>query len=89
MEMQPDEIKNQLKAFFKREFQNVDIELTESTHLLDEWFVDSFGIVNTTLFIEEYFDIAMSRADINASNFRSIETLAQFVAGQLKKTDAK
>ena len=83
--MDLEQIKLQIKAFFEREFPDPDIELRPDTHLLDEWFVDSFGIVNTTLFLEEKFGIEISRADINAENFRSIETLSRYV--QLKRGD--
>lgn len=83
--MQSAEIKSQLKNFFEKEFPDSGVALTDDTDLLDDWFVDSFGIVNTTLFLEETFNIDVSRADINAENFRSIETLAQYVTHQLKK----
>jgi len=83
--MQPAEIKSQLQDFFEQEFPNPERALEHDTNLLDEWFVDSFGIVNTTLFLEEKFGIEVSRADINAKNFRSIETLSQYV--QLKRGD--
>ena len=85
--MDLEQIKLQIKAFFEREFPDPDMELRPDTHLLDEWFVDSFGIVNTTLFLEEKFGIEISRADINAQNFRSIETLSRYVANQLKRGD--
>ena len=85
--MDLEQIKLQIKAFFEREFPDPDMELRPDTHLLDEWFVDSFGIVNTTLFLEEKFSIEISRADINAKNFRSIETLSRYVANQLKRGD--
>lgn len=85
--MQTAEIKTQLKDFFEEEFPNPDSSLTDDTNLLNEWFVDSFGIVNTTLFLEQQFGIEISRADINAENFRSIETLSQYVAHQLKKSN--
>ena len=85
--MDLDQIELQIKAFFEREFPDPDMELSLDTHLLDEWFVDSFGIVNTTLFLEEKFGIEISRADINAENFRSIETLSRYVANQLKRGD--
>ena len=83
--MELDEIKRQIKHFFEEEFPNPEATLTFDTPILDEWFVDSFGIVNTTLFLEEKFGIEVSRADINAKNFRSIETLSQYV--QLKRSD--
>ena len=85
--MQITEIKSQLKNFFEEEFPNPGPSLTDDTNLLDDWFVDSFGIVNTTLFLEEKFGVEISRADINAITFRSIETLSQYVANQLKDID--
>ena len=85
--MQITEIKSQLKNFFEEEFPNPGASLTDDTNLLDDWFVDSFGIVNTTLFLEEKFGVEISRADINAITFRSIETFSQYVANQLKDID--
>lgn len=83
--MQPTEIKSHLKDFFEKEFPSPETKLTDDTNLLDDWFVDSFGIVNTTLFLEKKFNIEISRVDINAENFRSVETLSQYVAKQLTK----
>ncbi len=83
--MQSNEIKSQLIDFFQKEFPNPETDLTDDTDLLDDWFIDSFGIVNTTLFLEEKFGIEISRADINAENFRSVETLSRYVANQLTK----
>jgi acyl carrier protein len=83
--MQSNEIKSQLKDFFEKEFPNPGADFTDNTDLLDDWFIDSFGIVNTTLFLEEKFGIEISRADINAENFRNVETLSRYVANQLTK----
>jgi acyl carrier protein len=82
--MQSSEIKLHLKVFFEEEFPNPGNTLTDDTNLLNDWFVDSFGIVNTTLFLEKKFGIEVCRADINANTFRSIESLSQYVAQQLK-----
>jgi len=77
------EIKLELKEFFEREFPNSGIDLKNNTNLLDDWFIDSFGIVNTTLFLEQKFGIEIFRSDINATTFRNIETLSQFIADRL------
>ncbi len=78
-----NEIATRIKDFIEREFPQPGAELTLSTNLLEEWFIDSLGIVNTTLFLESAFGIDVRRADINAANFRSIETLARYVAERL------
>ena len=77
--MENADIAAQLRAFLKTEFPNPGIELSDSIDLLDQWFIDSLGIVLTILFIESTFGVAVSRADINAQNFRNITTLSEFV----------
>ncbi len=77
------EIKVELKAFFEREFPNPGIDLKDDTNLLNDWFIDSFGIVNTTLFLEQKFGIEISRSDINPTTFQSIETLSQFISNRV------
>lgn len=72
-----------LHAFFESEFPSPGVTLTEDTDLIADWFVDSFAIVQTVMFIEREFDIQVSRADINGENFKSIATLASFVSRRL------
>lgn len=82
--MEFSEIASRIKTFIEREFPNPGMALTDSTDLLEDWFVDSFGIVNTTLFLENHFGIEIRRADINAATFRNIQTLSHYVADHLK-----
>ncbi len=71
-----------LLTYLEREFPGQGTTLTETTDLLDEWFVDSFGIVQVVMFIETEYDIPVSRADINGQNFKSVSTLADFVTNR-------
>jgi acyl carrier protein len=68
-----------LKSFLEREFPSQERELTERTNLLEEWFVDSFGLIETVMFLETEFGLSVSRADINGENFKDIESLTRFV----------
>ena len=77
------EIANQLKAYLETLGYDQHAELTESTDLLEEWFVDSIGIVDTVLFMETQFGIDIKRADINRANFQTIATLTEFVEARL------
>ncbi len=81
--MTRSEIAAQLKTFLETELYNQGVELNESTDLLDGWFVDSIGIIQTTLFVESQFGITMARADINGANFQNIATLSEFVLRRL------
>ncbi len=83
--MNRKQISNRLRDFLKKEFPNDGVELTDSTDLLGEYFVDSLGIVSTVLFLENSFQIEVARADINGTNFKNIDTLSEFVEQSLKK----
>ncbi len=82
--MNQKQISNRLRDFLKKEFPNDGVELTNSTDLLGEYFVDSLGIVSTVLFLENSFQIEVARADINGANFKNIDTLSEFVEQSLK-----
>ena len=80
------EIIQDLKAFLQREFPNQGVDLTETTDLLGEWFVDSLGIIETVLYLEKTFGIAIKRADINGDNFHNLRTLSDFVVNRLDRS---
>ena len=80
---QEQEISAKLRGFLESEFPNEGTELDPTTDLLDEWFVDSLGIVQTVMFLEESFGIEIARADINGENFKNISALSAFVARRL------
>lgn len=79
------EIANKLKNYLEKQFPKPGMEITPSTDLLQEWFVDSLGIIQTVLFLETDFGVNVSRADINGTNFKNIRTLSEFIASRLKK----
>lgn len=77
------EITRSLRSYLETEFPNEGTELTDSTDLLNEWFIDSLAIVQTVLFLESNFGISLGRADIDAASFKSIDTLAGLIARRL------
>lgn len=81
--MNKNQIATRLTEFLQQEFPNPGMDLTESTDLLVEWFVDSLGIIETVLFIEQTFGVDIQRADINGTNFRNVATLSGFIADRL------
>jgi len=84
--MNSNEITTRLLQFLQQEFPNQGVDLTESTDLLDEWFVDSLGIIETVLFLEQTFGVDIQRADINGTNFHNVATLSAFVEDRLNNT---
>ena len=83
--MEVTEIAARLKAYLESEFPNDGAELSLTTSLLDDWFIDSLAIVQTVLFLESAFGISLGRADINAETFKTIASLSEFIAGRLEK----
>ena len=81
--MDQQQIAERLKAFLERQFPNDGAALEPDTDLLEDWFVDSLGIVETVLFIEEEFGLVLARADINGTHFRDLQSLSAFVAARL------
>lgn len=77
------EVVSRLRDYLETAFPNPGISLTDTTDLLEEWFVDSLGLVQTVMYLESEFNIAVSRADINGENFQNVSTLADFVARRL------
>ena len=86
--MTREEIATRIRAFLEEEFPAQDAALTNSTNLLDEWFVDSFGVVVTVLFLESAFAIKVSRSDINGTTFATIDSLTELVANRLAAPSA-
>ena len=81
--MNKTEVVDDLKSFLLQEFPNQGIDLTETTDLLGEWFVDSLGIIETVLYLEKTFGVDVRRADINGDNFQNLATLSDFVVSRL------
>ena len=77
--MEREQISGKIRQFFESSFPQAGSQLNNSTDLLREWFVDSFGIIETVLFLEEKFGVQLNRADISAENFGSVDTLTDFV----------
>ena len=76
------QIFDRLRQYLQDEFPNQGVELAGDTRLLDEWFVDSMGIIETVIFIEREFGVTMTRADINGETFQDINSLAAFIGAR-------
>ena len=83
--MNNSEIATRLLRYLQEEFPNQGVVLSETTNLLDEWFIDSLGIIETVLFLEKTFGVDIRRADINGDNFRDVAALSGFVATRLNQ----
>ena len=76
-------IAKRIREFLQNEYAGQGNTLTDTTHLLDDFFVDSFGVIETVMFLEKTFGIRLARVDINGDNFKNVESLSEFVSQRL------
>ncbi|MDC0723738.1 acyl carrier protein [Nannocystis bainbridge] len=77
------EIAATIHAYYTASYPHLGRALEYDTDLLNEWFVDSLGIVQTVQFLEDTFGIDVARADVQVDNFHSVRALAAYVRRKL------
>ena len=60
-------------------FTDNDEELANDASFLEEGIVDSTGILELVMFVEEAFGLSVQDEDIVPENFDSVESLTRFV----------
>ena len=69
-----------IKDFVIEEFiPDDDIDLDETTNLLEEEIVDSLGIFTLVSFIEKTFNVSVDAAEVNLGNFETLQTITNLV----------
>ena len=77
--MDYNDICERIRNYLLTSFPNPAMELTNDTPLLDGWFIDSMGVVQVVMFLEQEFGCEIRAADVNAENLRDVDSLARFV----------
>ena len=74
-------IKNEIKSYIVENFMFSDNgnELAEDASFLEEGIVDSTGVLELVMFVEETFNIAVEDQEIVPENFDSVGQLAAYV----------
>lgn len=81
--MDREMIVSKIRAYFLETYPHEGIELTDTTDLLNDWFIDSLGVVLTVTFLEEEFGIELRRGDIQPDHFQTVEAVARLVEKKL------
>ena len=78
--MENDPITTQIRDFVRKEFNvpATDADFTDDVHLFDYGYVDSFGAVNLTTFVETNFGIKITQTDMIAHPLNTIREIATF-----------
>jgi len=78
-------IENQIKAYILENFLFSDngYELAEDASFLEEGIVDSTGVLELVMFVEETYDIAVEDEEIVPENFDSVGQLAAYISRKM------
>lgn len=81
MTMNLDQIIPQLRQFIRGQFQvgDNDPDFNEDVHLFDYGYIDSFGAVTLTTWLESTFSIRIEQSDLIAFPLNTITEIATFV----------
>ena len=79
-------IEEQIKEFISRNliFSNDGFPYDDEESFLDQGIIDSIGIMQLVLFVEENFNISIEDWEITPMNFDSVAKLAGYVRGKMK-----
>lgn len=78
------ELKEQIRTFLTSNYYVTDLAaLDDDASLLDRGIVDSTGMLDIILFIEETFDIKVEHNEMLPDNLDSINRIANFVTRKM------
>jgi D-alanine--poly(phosphoribitol) ligase subunit 2 len=79
--MNEERIVDMLRDFIRKEFEvpSGDAAFNDDVHLFDYGYVDSFGAVKLTTFVERTFGVELKQSDLIAYPMNTIREIARFV----------
>lgn len=79
------EIKNQIRQYIAKNllFSDKGFKHSDDASFLEEGIVDSLGIMELVVFIEETFGITVADKDLTPDNFDSVNKLAHYIQRHL------
>jgi acyl carrier protein len=77
------DIKQQVRAFITSNFYVADPSaLADDASLLDQGIIDSTGVLEIIMFLEDTFGFKVADSEMVPENLDSIDNIASFVAGR-------
>jgi acyl carrier protein len=83
------EIEEQIKEFISKNliYSSNGFPCSDEESLLDQGIVDSIGIMQLVLFVEETFNLSVADWEITPMNFDSVARLAGYIRNKMKAVD--
>ena len=84
--MENDHIVKEIRQFIRQQFNvpDTDPDFNDDVHLFDYGYVDSFGAVNLTTFVETKFSIKINQSDMIVYPLNTVREIATFTAKRQK-----
>ena len=78
------QIREQVRSFISSNFFLPESEeLADGSSLLDQGIIDSTGVLELILFLEETFSITVEDSEMLPENLDSVSSITTFVSGKL------
>ena len=78
-------MEEKLIAFITEEFlTDASMTITPDTKLISSGLIDSFSLVELSMFLEETFDVRPDDTELNAENMDTVEMIAAYVDSHRK-----
>jgi acyl carrier protein len=80
--MERDEVGARIETFVRERFDvhPTDGRFDRSTHLFDEGYVDSIGVVELLAFLHETFGVDVPESELTSDLFTTVDGIAQVIA---------
>lgn len=81
-----DQTTDQLRHFIREQYRvsPTDPDFTDDVHLFDYGYIDSFGAVTLTAFVEQSFGVKITEIDLVAHPLNTIREISSFVIRRQK-----
>ncbi len=82
MKINQEKVKSEIKNFLLSDpfyAEVVDKTIGDNDDLLDSGILDSIGILNFLIFLENSYEIKVEIEELNEMNFKNITKIAEFV----------
>lgn len=87
--MSSNVVREQVRDFITENFlyARPDFELQDSDPLLGKGIIDSMGVMEVVVFLEEQFGLEVDDADITEENLGTLEAITQYVSARTGLTE--
>lgn len=69
--------------------ENMVEKLDDNTNLLEEGIIESFNVISLVVYLETTFGITLNSGDLAGANFRTINSIEEFVIRKIKEKEAR